>query len=140
MNQGELKRLIESDEKALKLFMAGIDNACADRCTEIAPPLTVSVPCQEVRKLASLSGAWAKIVLASRESSKAPDEVKGVCITFVDWINNVDAIDFALPEVQMMAAGLVQSGIVTKEQVENLVALGQKPQVFSHSDIASLRD
>lgn len=140
MNQEELRKLIASDKQATELFEAGVDNACAERCTEIAPTLWVPVPCGEVKKQAALSGAWAKIKMASRETSLAPDQVKGVCITFVDWIDFAETIDFQLPEVQGMAQVLIGAKLITKPEYEKLIGLGQKPQVVSHSDIANLRE
>ena len=64
-------------------------------------------------------------------SSGATDEVKGICITFVDWIDHSSTLDFDLPQVQTMAAGLVAAGICTQAQYDALSALSDQPQVFT---------
>ena len=71
------------------------------------------------------------MVLASRESSAATDEVKGICVTFIDWIDHSSTLDFDLPQVQAMAAGLVAAGICTQAQYDDLSALGDQSQTFT---------
>lgn len=134
MTPSELKTLIESDPAALSLYQAGRLAACADRCSVVAPPFRRSVEASEIQRHASLSGAWAKIVLA-RESDQTPSELRAVCITFLDWVAKDWPINFDLSQVQQMLGGLVQAGLVTSEQAAELTALGNYPQVFSTDDI-----
>ena len=131
MTPAELKTLIESDAAASASATADDWVACADRSGIIAPTVRVPVPSSDVRREASLDGVWATMVLASRESSLATDEVKGICITFVDWIDHSSTLDFDLPQVQAMAAGLVAAGICTQAQYDDLSALGDQSQTFS---------
>jgi len=140
MSPQELKALIEFDSEAKTLFENGIDNACAERCSAIAPVVTVPVAVADVRRTAAISGALAKIKMTSWESSQAPPEIKGVCLTFLDWLDHAESFDFTLPEVQTMAAELIAANIVTQQQFVVLTALSQKPQTFTHSDIANLRE
>lgn len=140
MTNAELKALVESDAEAKTLFDNGIDNACAERCSAIAPHITVPVSTSDVRRTAAISGALAKIKMASWESSSAPPEIKGVCLTFLDWLDHAESFDFTLAEVQAMAAALIAANIVTQQQFAALTALSQKPQTFTHSDIANLRE
>jgi hypothetical protein len=131
MTPEELKILIESDATAAAAATAEDWVACAAQCGIIAPTIRVPVPSLDVRREASLSGVWATMVLASRESSAATDEVKGICITFIDWIDHSSTLDFDLPQVQAMAAGLVAAGICTQAQYDDLSALGDQSQTFS---------
>lgn len=134
MDLSELRTLVELDEQALAHYGAGRLAACAERCGAIATPLRRSIDASEIQKHASLSGAWAKIVLA-RESAQTPAEVRGVCLTFLDWIRKDWPIDFDLPEVQAMLGALVQAGLVTAEQAEELNSLGDYPQTFTTDEI-----
>ena len=131
MTPEELKILIESDATAAAAATAEDWVACAAQCGIVAPTIRVPVPSSDVRREASLSGVWATMVLASRESSAATDEVKGICVTFVDWIDHSSTLDFDLPQVQAMAAGLVAAGICTQAQYDALSALGDQSQTFT---------
>tara|TARA_R110000822_G_scaffold98088_3_gene222063 strand:+ start:2382 stop:2810 length:429 start_codon:yes stop_codon:yes gene_type:complete len=131
MTPEQLKTLIESDATAAAAATAEDWVACADRSGIIAPTIRVPVSSSDVRREASLDGVWATMVLASRESSLATDEVKGICVTFIDWIDHSSTLDFDLPQVQAMAAGLVAAGICTQAQYDDLSALGDQSQTFS---------
>ena len=115
MTNAELTALIESDAEALGHFLASRDKLCAERCSAIAPTIRVPVPAADIQYDASVNGVWAKITIA-RESSATPDEVKGICITFLDWVKSGRPIDFDMPEVVGMLAGLVAVGLVTSQQ------------------------
>lgn len=131
MADAKLKDLIQSDAAALAASNSDDWVTVAARIATIAPSLRRPVRCSDVRRAASLSGVWAAIQLAGRESSAAPAAIKGVCITFVDWLNNSDTLDVDLPEVRAMAAALVAAGICTQQQIDALIALGDVPQVFT---------
>ena len=131
MTPEQLTTLIESDATAAAAATAEDWVACAAQCGIIAPTIRVPVPSLDVRREASLSGVWATMVLASRESSAATDDVKGICVTFIDWIDHSSTLDFDLPQVQAMAAGLVAAGICTQAQYDDLSALGDQSQTFT---------
>jgi len=130
----ELKTLIESDQQALTHWNAGRHAACAARCGEVAPTLRQPVDGGLVQKIASMNGVWSKITLA-RESAETPDQIKGICITFLDWVRKDWRIDFDLPEVQTMLGGLIQSGLVTTQEVTVLDAAANVPQTFTTDDV-----
>jgi hypothetical protein len=96
---------------------------CAERCSAIAPAIRVPVPAADIQYDASVNGVWAKITIA-RESSATPDEIKGICLTFLDWIKSGRPIDFDMVEVQAMLAGLVAAGLVTAQQAVDMDATG----------------
>jgi hypothetical protein len=134
----ELKALIESDQTARDHFAAGRDVQCADRCTAIAPTIRQPVDGGLVQKIASMNGVWAKIVLA-REFAETPPQIKGICITFLDWVRKDWRIDFDLPEVQAMLAGLIQSGLVTEQEVAVLDAAADTPQTITVDEVSKCR-
>ncbi len=134
MTPAELKTLIESDQESLAHWNAGRHDACAERCGAIASTLRQPVDGGLVQKIASMNGVWAKITLA-RESSETPAQIRGICLTFLDWIRKDWRIDFDLPEVQQMLGGLIQSGLVTPPEVASLDAAANVRQAFTTDDV-----
>ena len=126
-----LKALIESDAIATAAATAEDWNTVASRCGVIAPAVRVPVSSSDVRREAALNGVWANIGLAGRAGSAAPDQIKGICITFIDWVLHSPTLDFDLPQVQAMAGGLIAAGICTQEQYDALSALGNQSQTFT---------
>lgn len=100
--------------------------------------LTVSRPrlveTWEVKKAAIEGGYWAAIVMATEPGNplQIPAEslatVRGLAISARDWIDDVggkiQTLDFQLASVQTLVGGLVQTGLMTQEQANALVALG----------------
>ena len=138
MTNEELKTLIESDAVALAHFVASRDQLCAERCSLIAPTIRVPVPAADIQYSAAVNGVWAKITIA-RESSATPDEIKGICITFLDWVKSGRPIDFDMPEVVGMLAGLVAVGLVTSQQAIDMDAQATVGQTFSAPQISACR-
>jgi hypothetical protein len=138
MTNAELKALIESDAEALGHFLASRDQLCAERCSVIAPTIRVPVPAADIQYDASVNGVWAKITIA-REAETTPQEIKGICITFLDWIKSGRPIDFDMPEVVGMLAGLVAVGLVTQQQATDMDAQATVGQTFSASQISACR-
>lgn len=133
MTPAELKTLIESDEAAHSAAKENRWRDCAVRASVIAPSIRQPVDGGDVQKIASMNGVWAKIVLA-RESPETPDVIKGICITFLDWVAKNWRIDFDLPDVQRMLGGLIQSGLVTNEEVAVLDAAANIAQTITPAE------
>ena len=138
MTPAELKTLIESDAEALGHFLASRDQLCAERCSVIAPTIRVPVPAADIQYDASVNGVWAKITIA-RESADTPLQIKGICLTFLDWIKSGRPIDFDMVEVQAMLAGLVAAGLVTAQQAIDMDAQATVGQTFTASQISACR-
>ena len=138
MNIEQLKTLIESDAEAAAHFAASRDQLCAERCSVIAPAIRVPVPASDIQYDASVNGVWANITLA-RESADTPLHIKGICLTFLDWIKSGRPIDFDMVEVQAMLAGLVAAGLVTAQQAVDMDAQATVRQTFTASQISACR-
>lgn len=138
MTSEELKALIASDAEANGHFLASRDQLCADRCSVIAPTIRVPVPAADIQYDASVNGVWANITLA-RESADTPIQIKGICLTFLDWIKSGRPIDFDMVEVQAMLAGLVTAGLVTAQQAIDMDAKATVGQVITSSQVSACR-
>jgi hypothetical protein len=138
MTTDELKALIESDQTARDHFAAGRDVQCAERCSEIAPTVRKPVPADDIQYDAAINGVWATITIA-RESAETPQQIKGICITFLDWINSGRPIDFDMPQVQQMLGGLVLSGLVTQEQADSLADRANTLQTITADEVSACR-
>ena len=138
MTTDELKALIESDQTARDHFAAGRDLQCAERCTAIAPTVRMPVPAAHIQYDAAINGVWAAITIA-RESVETPQQIKGICITFLDWIKSGRPIDFDMPQVQQMLGGLVLSGLVTQKQADALADRANTPQKITVDEVSKCR-
>lgn len=134
MTPQELKVLIESDTEANQCWKDRRDAACANRCAAIAPTIRTPVAGGEIQKIASMNGVWPRIVLA-RESADTPTQIKGICITFLDWVEKGWQIDFDLPSVALMLGGLAQSGLISTEEIAELDAAATVRQTFTTDDV-----
>jgi hypothetical protein len=83
-----------------------------------------------VKQYAIEQGVWAKLKLA-KDNALAPDELKGLCISILDWIDDsagkIQTVDMDLPSVQYMLAGLVQAALATQDQVNAIIAMADTP-------------
>jgi hypothetical protein len=138
MTTEELKTLIQSDEEASEHFAASRDRLCAARCSAIAPTIRVPVSSADIQYSAAINGVWAGITIA-RESAETPQQIRGICITFLDWIKSGRPIDFDMLEVQQMLGGLVLSGLVTQEQADALDSQATVPQVITETQVSACR-
>jgi hypothetical protein len=84
------------------------------------------VDTSRVKQYAFTSGVWARIRLAMR-SPNIPDEVYGLCVSVIDWIDDpsgkISTLDVDLPIVRSNLAALVTAGLATQEQVNAIVAM-----------------
>ena len=93
-----------------------------------AKTLTVRKPVDtsRVKQFAFTSGVWARIRLAMR-SANATDEIYGLCVSVVDWIDDpsgkISTLDVDLPVVRANLAALVTAGLATQSQVDEIVAM-----------------
>ena len=92
----------------------------------------------DLQYYASVNGIWAKVRLAA-QSATAPDTIKGVCVTFIDWIEAGRPIDLDLPAVGAMLDAWVAATIVTAQQKAEILALGNKPQVVTALEVEFAR-
>ena len=138
MTPQEIKTLIAGDAIASQLLAAAEDQRCAERINAIAPPKRELVAADDLQYFAAINGIWARLRLAI-ESATTPDLIKGVCFTFVDWVDAGRPIDLDHPQVATMLGALVQSGLVTAEQQTGLMALANRPQLVNALEIEFVR-
>jgi hypothetical protein len=138
MNAEELLSLIESDLEASVMFAHGNDSGCRDRLLQIAPRIRVPVPASDIQYEAVLSGAWSAITIA-RESADTPTQIKGACIAFLDWIKSGRPIDFDLPQVQGMLAGLIAAGLVSQATADLMSNLQNAAPTITIDEVSALR-
>lgn len=138
MTPQQLKTLILGDSAASALFAEKQDQQCAIRINAIAPPVRARALADDLQYYAAVNGIWAKVRLAA-QSATTPDAIKGVCVTFVDWIEAGRPIDLDLPAVGAMLDALVAATIVTTAQKAEILALGNKPQVVTALEVEFAR-
>lgn len=125
-----LYELIQSIPEA-KVF-ADIGNDAA--CTNI---LNIKnqrglVPIEEISKWSFLNGV-APVINAHSINTDSP--LYGVCYTANAYFNNprFQNIDLYLPQVTQMLNGLVQGGVLTQSQLEDLMTLAENRNTLAYS-------
>jgi hypothetical protein len=102
------------------------DQQAADAVNAKAVTVRQLVETWRVKQYAIENSIWGKVKVALRKSD-TPDEVYGLCVQLVDWVDDsagkIQTVDVDLPSVQMMLGGLVQIGLATQEQVAAIIAL-----------------
>jgi len=85
--------------------------------------------------VASLNGAWGTIKIAATNSALT-DPPRGACIAFVDWIESARPINFDNLAVQQMAGIMVSYSLLTADQVAELSALADAPQIITADQVS----
>lgn len=115
-----------ADELAKPEYAGLSDQEAADAINTKEVTVRRLVETWRVKQYAIEQGVWAKLKLA-KDSSLAPDELKGLCISILDWIDDsagkIQTVDMDLPSVQYMLGGLVQASLATQEQVAAILAM-----------------
>lgn len=86
------------------------------------------VPTWKVKQLAMEQGVWGRLRIVAKDKNEAiPDQVRGLAITVLDWIDDVSgkiqSVDMDLVSTQTMLGGLVASTLATQQQVDAIRAL-----------------
>ena len=138
MTPTQLLTLIASDAQATAYFNAGNDEACAARCTAIAPSVRQPVPARVVRLRAMALGMYAVIKIASEDKS-LPNPPRGLAVNFITLVDSTDTIDLDNPEIQSQADLLRQYNLASAEQIASIQSLANTPQVITFHDVGAAR-
>ena len=138
MTPTELLTLIASDQQATAYFNAGNDEACAARCTAIAPPVRQPVPADRVQEIASLNGMWGMLKIAALNTALS-NPPRGAAVSFIDWIEAGRPLNPDNPAVQQMAGVLVSYSLATAEQIAQISDAANTPQVITFHDVGAAR-
>lgn len=94
------------------------------------------VPTWQLKRHAIESGYWAAIKLA-RESADTPDQVRGLCLSVLDWIDDpsgkTQQVDLDRPAVAGMVASLVSVGLITQEIAAEIDAMADATIAWTQS-------
>ena len=139
MTDAELYTLIQSDAQAAALFSEGNDEACAVRCSSIAPAIRQPVAAERVQAAAITSGLWAIVKIASQNTG-LPNPPRGAAMSFVDWIEAGRPIEMDGGTVQAVGAVLLSYNLATQEQLDALQVLADNPQTITQQQVGSARE
>ena len=139
MTPSELYTLIQNDAEAKAAFDVSNDVVCAARCGVIAPTVRTPVPADVVLLHTTGAGYWGAIKrVAQNPAADEPPQV--AAISFIDWIDSGKSLDFDSVKVQAMAGQLVNAGLVPQSHIDELAALMDVSQTFTHADIGAARE
>lgn len=104
------------------------DQAAADAINAKTVAIRELVPTWKVKQLVMEQGVWGRLrIVQIEKNEQIPDEVRGLTITVLDWIDDVSgkiqSVDMDLVATQTMLGGLVAAGLATQTQVDAIRAL-----------------
>lgn len=118
-----------SQELAKPEYQGKSDQEAADMVNAKTVQVRREVPTWQLKRHAIESGYWATIKL-TREASATPDEVKGLCLSVLDWIDDpsgkTQGVDLDRPAVAGMINSLVATGLISQsiaEQIDSMADL-----------------
>lgn len=118
-----------TDELRKPEYAGKSDQEAADMVNAKTVQVRREVPTWQLKRHAIESGYWATIKL-TREASATPDEVKGLCLSVLDWIDDpsgkTQGVDLDRPAVAGMINALVATGLITHsiaEQIDSMADL-----------------
>lgn len=122
----DLAPLVEELGKPEYASMTDAEAAAAINAKTIA--IRRLVEAWRVKQLAMEMGLWGKLrIVAQNATGEIPQEVQGLAITILDWIDDVSgkiqSVDMDLVSTQTMLGGLVAATLATQEQVGAIAAL-----------------
>ena len=138
MTPSELKSLIESDAEATALANAGNDEACAARCSVIAPQVRVETILTERGLYQKLGATVAETILQKLAGFAATQDSMAVVVKrFLRWLEPVNGgADWGQPEALQMCHALVLGGVLTEAECNAIDSLSLASQTFSAAQIA----
>ena len=139
MNDSELYALIQSDPQAVAAYNAGDDDACAARCSVIAPPITQQVQASRLRLLLAQRSRLAAIKRVA-DNTAAPEPPYDACATLITLLDAGDAINLADPAVAASSAVLVASNLLDADDVAAITALAYVPQAITQQQVGAARE
>ena len=139
MTDQELYNLIQSDAEALTAYTASDDDACAARCSEIAPTLTQSVPAVQIRLLLASRKRLAQIKRVA-DNVTAPEPPYDACATLMTLLDAGDAINLQNPTVAESAATLREHNLLDEDDSAAIAALAVVQQTITQQQVGAARE
>ena len=139
MTDAELYTLIQSDPEALAAYTASNDDACAARCSEIAPTLKQPVPAALFRKTLMKRGRWSELrrVANNIESTDPP---YSQAMSLVDTVTAEQPIDTEDPDLIAGGQVLVQHNLLSPADLTALSALAVVRQTITQQQVGAARE
>ena len=139
MTDSELYALIKSDTQALAAYNASDDDACAARCSAIAPPITQPVAANRLRLLLASRGRLAAIKRVA-DNTAAPEPPYDACATLMTLLDADDSISLQDPAVATASQVLVTHNLLDAADVAAIAALAYAPQAITQQQVGSARE
>ena len=139
MTDSELYALIQSDPQALAAYNASDDDACAARCTAIAPLIRQPVDAVILRKTLAIRGRWGGLQRVANNFA-SPDPPYQQARTLIDMITAGDAINVDEPAVTEGAPILVEHGLLDASDLQAMSALANTLQTITQQQVGSARE
>jgi len=139
MTDADLYALIQSDPTAVAAYAVSDDDACAARCSVIAPLLRQPVDAAKLRKILAVRDRWGGLQRVANNFA-SPDPPYKQARTLIDLITAGDSIDVDEPAVAEGAPVLVQHGLLDASDLQAMAALANVSQIITQQQVGAARE
>ena len=139
MTDADLYALIQSDPAAVAAYAVSDDDACAARCSVIAPKLRQPVAASLLRKTLAVRGRWGGLQRVAN-NFESPDPPYQQARTLIDMITAGDSINVDEPAVAEGAPVLMEHGLLTTSDLQAIAALANVSQTITQQQVGAARE
>ena len=116
---------ILSDELSKQQYSTLTDQAAADAINAKTVTVEQPVAISALKQYAIIQGIWPKIKLGQQSSNQ---QQAALCMSILDWVDDprISTINVNMLEVKAMLSSLVSFGVMSQQQMNEVVAMGTK--------------
>jgi len=138
MTDAELYTLIQNDTQAAALYAEGNDEACAVRCSAIAPPVRQPVDAGLLMDACMSLGIWQRLEAAAPPGSIDPPA--STARTMMTRLSQGRPVNLDNPAVQGIVTDCITHGLITQPEAAQLSTLADAGQAITQQQVGAARE
>ena len=138
MTDAELYTLIQGDTQAAALYAEGNDEACAVRCSAIAPPVRQPVDAGLLMDACMSLGIWQRLEAAAPPGSIDPPA--STARTMMTRLSQGRPVNLDNPAVQGIVTDCITHGLITQPEAAQLSTLADAGQAITQQQVGAARE
>jgi hypothetical protein len=138
MTDAELYTLIQGDTQAAALYAEGNDEACAVRCSAIAPPVRQPVDAGLLMDACMSLGIWQRLEAAAPPGSIDPPA--STARTMMTRLSQGRPVNLDNPAVQGIVTDCITHGLITQPEAAQLSTLADAGQTITQQQVGAARE
>ena len=138
MTDAELYTLIQGDTQAAAAYAEGNDEACAVRCSAIAPPVRQPVDAGLLMDACMSLGIWQRLEAAAPPGSIDPPA--STARTMMTRLSQGRPVNLDNPAVQGIVTDCITHGLITQPEAAQLSTLADAGQTITQQQVGAARE